>query len=330
MAYSANKIKTGRILVRAQFENSYKKLPTIGKHAVTRTVHAIPTVQTDALAMVLNGNVVNLKWTDIAQKEDSSLTKNVSKKISKLYQNVLDFAKKLPSTVLTHVKKVKMASTVEKNAGIKKEHANKLAHVTNNVQMVVHALDGARISVHVHATLSTKKKLPVAKVTALINLPLAKLNAVELMNKSAKVNVFMTMPIALPVVHATKSANLDVLATMIILLITLIAVETIHHHQKQITAEFYGVMRWTLAELTVLKKHTSVSSHVMEMRIAQLNAVQTMPSALADVHVTKNVQMVVHAQFGMICQTSAQVGKLHFHNFLGPAHFRIVTNMSPT
>ena len=302
----------------------------IGKHVVTRTALAIPIVPTDALATVLNGNVANPKWMDIAQKEDSSQTENVSKKISKLYQNVLVFVKKLPSTVSTHVKKVTMVLIVEKNAETKKEHVNKLVHVTNNVQMVAHAQDGARISVPVHATLFTKKKLLVAKVTALINLPLAKLNAVVLMNKSAKVNVFMIMLIALPVVHVTKSANLDVLATMIILLITLIAVENIHHHQKQITAEFYGVMRWTLAELTVPKKHTNVFLPVMGTRIAQLNAVQTMPSALADVHVTKNVQMVVHAQFGMICQTSAQVGKLHFHSFLGPAHFQIATNMSPT
>ena len=257
--------------------------------------------------MVSNGNAVNLKWTDIAQKEDSSRIENVLKKISKLYQNVLDFVKRNPSTVSMPVKKVTMDSTVEKNAETKKEHANKLAHVMNNVQMVAHAPDGVRTSVPVHVTLFMPKKLPVVKVTAPINLRLAKLNVVASMNKSAKVNVSMIMPIALLVVLATKNVNLVVLATMTILLITLIAVETIHHHQKQIIAESYGVMKWMLVELIVHLKHINASSIVMEMKLAWLPVVKTMLSALADVHVTKNVQMVAHAQFGMICQTSVQV-----------------------
>ena len=45
----------------------------------------------------------------------------------------------------------------------------------------------------------------------------------------------------------------------------------------------------------------------MEMKPAKPPVVKTMLSALAVVHVTKNVQMAVHAQFGMICQTSVQV-----------------------
>ena len=120
--------------------------------------------------------------------------------------------------------------------------------------------DSVRISVHVHAMSSMLKKLHAAKVNAIPNLPIAKLLAVAKMNKSAKVNVFMIMLIALLVVHATKTVNTVVLAIMTILLTTLIAVETtIHHHQKQIIAESYGVMKWMLVELIVQLKHINVS-----------------------------------------------------------------------
>jgi hypothetical protein len=59
-----------------------------GKLVVIKTVRVTPIVQTDAPAMVSNGNAVNPKWTDIAQKEDSNQTENALKKILKLYQNV--------------------------------------------------------------------------------------------------------------------------------------------------------------------------------------------------------------------------------------------------
>ena len=45
----------------------------------------------------------------------------------------------------------------------------------------------------------------------------------------------------------------------------------------------------------------------METKLAKPPAVKTTLSVLAVVHVTKNVQMAVHVQFGMICQTSVQV-----------------------
>ena len=50
----------------------------------------------------------------------------------------------------------------------------------------------------------------------------------------------------------------------------------------------------------------------METKLAKPPAVKTTPSVLAVVHVTKNVQMAVHVQFGMICQTSAQVSSRIF------------------
>merc|ERR1719204_1589271 len=164
------------------------------------------------------------------------------------------------STVSVLAKKVTMESTAEKNVETRNENVNKPVRVTNNVQRAVHALDGVRISVHVHAMSSMLKKLHAAKVNAIPNLPIAKLLVVAKMNKSAKVNVSMIMLIALPVVHATKTVNTVVLATMRILLTTLIAVETtIHHHQKQIIAESYGVMKWMLVELIVQLKHINVS-----------------------------------------------------------------------
>ena len=231
-----------------------------GKLVVTKTVRAIPIVPTDVLAMESNGNVENLKWTDIAQKEDSNQIENVLKKISKLYQNVSTTAKTSHSTVSVLAKKVTMDSTAEKNAETRNENANKHVHVTSNVRRAARVLDGVRISVHVHATSSMLKKSHAAKVHAIPNLPIAKLLAVVKMNKSAKVNVFMIMLIALLDVHATKTVNTVVLATMIILLTTLIAVETtIHHHQKQIIAESYGAMKWMLVELIVQLKHINVS-----------------------------------------------------------------------
>ena len=232
----------------------------IGKLVVTKTVHAIPIVPTDALAMESNGNVVNLKWTDIAQKEDSNQIENALKKISKLYQNVSTTVKTSHSTVSVLAKKVTMDSTAEKNAETRNENVNKPVHVTSNVRRAAHVLDGVRISVHVHATLSMLTKSHAAKVNAIPNLPIVKLLAVAMMNKSAKVNVFMIMLIALLVVHATKIVNTVVLATMTILLTILIAVETtIHHHRKQIIAESYGAMKWMLVELIVQLKHINVS-----------------------------------------------------------------------
>ena len=280
----------------------------IGKLAVTKIVHAIPTAPTDVLAMVSNGNVVNQKWTDTAQKEDSNQTENVLKETSKLFQNVSTTAKKSHSTVSVLVKKVTMDSTVEKNVETRNENVNKPVHVTNNVPRAVHALDGVTISVHVHATSSTPKKLHAAKVNVTPYLPIAKLLAVVTMNKSAKVNVSMIMLIVLLVVHAIKTVNMVALVTITILLTTLIAVETfIPNHQKMIIAESYGAMKWMLVELIVQLKHINASRIAMEMKLVKPPAVKTTPSALAVVHVTKNVQMAVHVQFGMICQTSAQV-----------------------
>jgi len=279
----------------------------IGKLVVIKTVRATPTAPTDVHAMALNGNVANQKWTDIALREDINQIENVLKKILKSFQNVLDFVKTLLSTVSMVVKKVTMDSTAEKNVEIRNELANKHVHVTNNVQRAVHALAGVRTSMHDHAMSFMLKKLHVAKVNAIPSLLIAKLLAVASTNKSVKVNVFMIMLIALLVVLAIKTANTVVLATMTILLIILIAVViTIHHHQKQINVESYGAMRWTLVELIAQQKHINVSLTVMVMQLVKPHAVKTMPSVLADVHVTQSVQMAVHVQFGMICQTSAQ------------------------
>jgi hypothetical protein len=127
------------------------------------------------------------------------------------------------------------------------------------------------------------------------------------MNKSVKVNVSMIMLIARLVVHAIKTVNMAALVIMTILLITLIVAEiTIHHHQKQTNVEFYGVMKWIHVELIVQLKHINVSRTVMGIQLAKRPVVKIMPSASAAVHVTKNVQMAAHAQFGMICQTSVQ------------------------
>ena len=232
----------------------------IGKLVATKTVHATLTAQTDALAMVSNGNVVNPKWMDIAQKEDFNQTESVLKKISKLYRNVSTTVKTSLSIVSVLVKKVTMDSTVEKNVETRKENANKPVHVTRTARTVVHAHHGVKISVHVHATSFMLRKLHVAKVNATQNLPIAKLLAVVMTNKSAKVNVFMTMLIAHLDVHATKTVNMVVLVIMTILLTIPTAVETtIHHHQKQINVESYGAMKWMLAELIVQLKHINVS-----------------------------------------------------------------------
>ena len=120
--------------------------------------------------------------------------------------------------------------------------------------------DSVRISVHVHAMSFMLRKLHVAKVNATPNWPIAKLLAVVMTNKSAKVNAFMTMLIAHLDVHATKTVNMVVLVIMTILLTIPTAVETtIHHHQKQINVESYGAMKWMLAELIVQLKHINVS-----------------------------------------------------------------------